>query len=202
MYDFKYERKITTLNVDDMVLPPLSFLEHSIENIRKFVHVNNFLKDGDGWTYGKMQLVVSINNTQNNSFLVTADGDNEENAFKAIGAELTFIASPVNVNLMSFNNLLSQQKSYIENKLLESQENGSGWTLHSIGMVHLLLVLNPRNISSIGLRKLVGGDIVDYKFDMDEWSVTTTNDNLILNEVEVDGNGNESDDEMENGVNE
>ena len=216
MYDFKYERKIETLHVDDMVLPPLSFLEHSIENIRKFVHVNNFLKDGDGWTYGKMQLVVSINNTMNNSFLLTVE--NEENALnlKDIGPELTFIASPVNVNLMSFNNLLSQQKSYIENKLLESQDNGSGWTLHSISMVNLLLVLNPRNISSIGLRKLVGVDIVEHKFDMDEWSVKKTNDektndektndkktndNLILNEVEVDDKDSE-DEEVEDGVNE
>ena len=42
MYDFKYERKIETLSVEDAVLPPLSFLEHAVENIRKFVHANNF----------------------------------------------------------------------------------------------------------------------------------------------------------------
>ena len=79
---------------------------------------------------------------------MTVGENNEENWLKSIGPKQTFIASPLNVNLMSFNNILSQQKRYIENKLLESQENGSGWTLHSISGVHLLLVLNPRNISS------------------------------------------------------
>ena len=126
-------------------LPPLSFLEHAVENIRKFVHANNFLKDQAGWMHGRMQLVVRINNTQNNSFTVTSNAANEENSV-AIGRELTFVASPLNVNIMSFNNLLTQQKSYIENKLLASQDNGSGWTLHSISLVHLLLVINPRNI--------------------------------------------------------
>ena len=201
MYDFKYERKIGSLGVNDPVLPPLSFLEHSVENIRKFIHTHNFLKDANGWTYGKMQLLVTINNTQNNSFLVT--GNEEESEQKAIGAELAFIASPVNVNLMNFNNLLSQQKSYIENKLLESQENGSGWTLHSIGMVHLLLVLNPKNITSMGLRKLVGG-MGDpdnfYMGDCGHKTIQHTKTSLILTEAEIDGN--KSDDEMENGANE
>ena len=60
MYEFEYERKIENLSVDDMVLPPLSFSEHSIEKIRKMVHLHKFLKDGDGWTYGKMQLMVGL----------------------------------------------------------------------------------------------------------------------------------------------
>ena len=133
MYDFKYERKIDTLSVEDMVFTSFVILEHAVENIRKFVHANNFLKDQAGWMHGKMQLVVGINNTQNNSFTVTSNAANEENSV-AIGRELTFVASPLNVNIMSFNNLLTQQKSYIENKLLESQDNGSGWTLHSISV--------------------------------------------------------------------
>ena len=202
MYDFKYERKINVLAVDDLVLPPLSFLDHAVENIRKLIITNNFLKDQDGWTYGNMQLSVGINNTQNNYFLITNYGGQDDDR-KAIGPELSVIASPLNVNLMSFNNLFSQKKSYIENKLLESQENGSGWTLHSISIVLLMLVLNPKNLSAIGLRKVVGGnDRPNHKFDMGEWAPKPIN-NLILNEVEVEGNGNNSDDEeVEEGVNE
>ena len=202
MYEFKYERKIINLAVDDMVLPPLSFLEHAVESIRKIILTNNFLKDGNaGWGYGKMQMIVNINNTQNNSFLITADdGESEEDGMlKAIGPELSFIASPLNVTEMSLNLLINQQKNFLENKLLESQDNGSGWTLHSISMFHLMLVMNPRNISSIGLRKLVGGIGEDCKFDMGKWTPKPVDD-LILKDVEVEGDG--SDDEIEDGVNE
>ena len=133
-----------------------------------------------------MQLVVGINNTQNNYFVITTENNDKDLPTQVIGHELTFVASPLNVTLMSFNNLITQQKNYIENKLLESQENGSGWTLHNITFVLLLLVLNPKNISSVGLRKLVGGLYYDYEFDMDKWG---TSNNLILNEGEVDGDG-------------
>ena len=201
MYDFKYVRKIETLNVEDQVLPPLAFLEHSIGNIRKFVHANNFFKEDGGWMHGKMQLVVGINNTQNNSFTVTPYNDNTENK-KAIGPELSFVARPLNVNLMSFNNLITQQKKYIENKLLESQGNGSGWTLHSMSLVQLLLVINPRNISATGLRKLVGGAMNEFKFDMGEWAQKASSSHLILNEAEVNGDNESGDEEAEKGPNE
>ena len=170
MYEFKYERKIIELAVDDAVLPPLSFLDHAVENIRKTILTYKFLNDEyGGWSYGKMQMIININNTQNNSSLITADDgeSGEDGMLKAIGPELSFIASPLNVTKMSFNTIINQQKNFLENKLLESQDNGSGWTLHSISMLHLMLVMNPRNISSIGLRKLVGAiTTTDHQFDM------------------------------------
>ena len=79
-----------------------------------------------------MQLVVGISNKQNNYFVITIDDNDKDIPTQAIGNELMFVASPLNVTLMSFNNLTTQQKNYIENKLLESQENGSGWALHKI----------------------------------------------------------------------
>ena len=87
---------------------------------------------------------------------------------------------------------------------MESQDNGSGWTLHSISYVHLLLVLNPRNISSSGLRALVGGLNYDYKLDMgDDGKGKKKKSTLILDEAGVDGgSGDFDDDEMENEVNE
>ena len=169
-----------------------------MENIRNFIHRNNVLRVNGEWIYGKMQLVVGINNTQNNSFLVTPVNDGEV-SLPQIGPELTFVASPLNVTSMSFNNILSQQRNYIENKLLESQDNGSGWTLHSISYVHLLLVLNPRNISSSGLRALVGGLNYDYELDMgDDGKGKKKKSTLILD----GGSGDFDDDEMENEVNE
>ena len=189
MYNLKYTRKIETITLHDAVIPPLAFLSHAVENIRKFTQKNNLLKEGGEWIHGKMQLVVAINYTQNNTFIITSKDHVEEDLAQPIGPELTFVASPLNVTLMSFNNVLPQQQATLENKLLEAQQNGSGWTLHSIAYVDFLLVLNPRNISSVGLRKLVGG--TDNQFDMDQWT---------LNEVEVEGD--ESEDEDENGVNE
>ena len=87
---------------------------------------------------------------------------------------------------------------------MESQDNGSGWTLHSISYVHLLLVLNPRNISSSGLRALVGGLNYDYELDMgDDGKGKKKKSTLILDEAGVDGgSGDFDDDEMENEVNE
>ena len=98
---------------------------------------------------------------------------------------------------MSFNNLLTQQKSYIENKFLESQDYGSGWTLHSISLVHLLLVINPRNISP---SKVEGRVMSDAKFGMRKWDVNQVHNNLILIEAEVDGS--DFEDEEEKGANE
>ena len=200
IYEFKYQRRIMDLSVDDEVLPPLSFLEHAVESIRKTVMAYKFLIDDQGgWSYGKMQMIVGINNTQNNSVLITSnDGESDQGDLLAIGPEQSFIASPLNVTKMTFNSLITRQKDYLENKLLESQENGSGWTLHSISMLHLMLVMNPKNISSIGLRQLVGG-MQDHKWDMGEWAPKSMND-LILNDVEVEGDG--SEDEMEDGANE
>ena len=64
-------------------------------------------------------------------------------------------------------------------------------------LVHLLLVINPRNISS---SKLVGGVMSDPKFDMGKWDVNQVPNNLILNEAEVDGS--DSEDEEEKWANE
>ena len=200
MYEFTYNRIIHDLGVDDAVLPPLSFLGHAVENIRKVILANKFLKDKNGgWRYGKLQLIGNINNTLNNSFLITEKGGDE--AVKAIGPELTFVASPLSVTEMTFNTLLSQQKNYLENKMLESQDNGSGWTLHSISMIHAMLVVNPSNISAIGLRKLVGGVMPDFSsFDMGKWDPKHAAKKLVMNEVEVEGD--ESEDESEDGINE
>ena len=197
LYNLKYTRKIDTLTVNDLVLPPLAFLNHAVENMRKFTLKNDLLKDGGDWVHAKMQLVVGNNNTQNNSFIITAnEEDVSQDEMKPIGPELTFVSSPMNVTHMSFNNLINQQKNNIENKLLESQQNGSGWTIHSISYIDFLLVINPKNISAVGLRKLVGGGGaygpgMDYQFDMGQWA---------LNEAEVDGD--ESEDEEETDVNE
>ena len=188
MYNLKYTRKIDTLTVQDEVLPPLAFLSHAVENIRKFTLKNGLLKEGTDWIHGKMQLVVGNNYTQNNSFIITSNTE-DEIEIEPIGPELTFVASPVNVTHMSFNNLISHQQAILENKLLEAQQNGSGWTLHSVSYVDFLLVLNPRNISSVGLRKLVGG--VNNPFAMGKWALT-----------DVGVEGDESEDEDENGVNE
>ena len=74
MYNLKYMRLIDILEVKDMVLPPLAFLNHAVENIRQFVHKQDLLKDDNGeWLHGKVQLVIGINNTQNNSIMITTD---------------------------------------------------------------------------------------------------------------------------------
>ena len=59
--------------------------------------------------------------------------------------------------------IIDSQKDFLTTKLLEAQENGSGWTLHSVSHWTLLLMLNPENVSTIGMHSKVYGGMHDFK---------------------------------------
>ena len=52
------------------------------------------------------------------------------------------------------------------------------------------------------MRKLVGGAMNEFKFDMGEWAHKASSSHLILNEAEVDGDNESGDEEAEKGPNE
>ena len=74
---------------------------------------------------------------------------NEDTIGEVNGAELNFVCRPLPVRIMTLDVIIDSQKDFLTTKLLEAQENGSGWTLHSVYHLTLLLKLNTDNVSAI-----------------------------------------------------
>ena len=131
-------------------LPPLAFLDHVIEKLRNFLHREKYLVDvvNDDWFYGKMQMSLGINNTKDNSVLISITQDN---VAEVIDPELNFVSRPLVVTTMSLDVINESQKEFLATKILGAQENGSGWTLHSVSHLTAMLMINPRNVSAIGM---------------------------------------------------
>ena len=140
LFEMKYERLVQNLDINDRVLSPLAFLDHAIEKLRNNVHRGKYLLDSNGdWFYGKMQISLGINNTKGNSMTMSTD-QGANTLGEVIGAGHDYDLE-----------LDYGQKEFLSTRLLEAQENGSGWTLHSISHLTLLLLLNPRNVSAIDM---------------------------------------------------
>ena len=99
LFELKYNRLIQTLDINDMVLPPLAFLDHAIEKLRNFLHREKYLVDvvNNDWFYGKMQMSLGINNTKDNSVLISTTQDN---IAEVIDPELNFVCRPLAVTTL------------------------------------------------------------------------------------------------------
>ena len=81
------------------------------KKLRNAVHRKKYLVDvvNDDWFYGKMQISFGIDNTKDNSVLISTNGNNIS---KVIGAELNFVCRPLPVTIMSSDVIIDSQKEF------------------------------------------------------------------------------------------